>query len=336
MQGMIKPISKASASLALAGALAFSVCGSAMAADWDFATTWPDGNFHTKNARVFAEEVAKVTEGRVNITVHSGGSLGFKGPEMLAVIRDGLVPIGDVYISQQVGEEPILGIESIPYLVGSYDELKELHAYFRPIVEDIAAEYNQKVLYMVPWPAPGIYTKVEAATLDDLQGIKIRTYNKTTTQLFNAIGMTSVQLPWGEVVPSLAAGTIDGVTTSASSGVDGKFWEFLQYFYPTGHVWSSDAITVNLDAWNDLSPEDQAAIEQLAMDLEPQFWEVSRSEDAEKLKILNDNGLATGEVTAEMLEAMRTATADQITTFLEATPEAKPVLDEFFAATGRK
>lgn len=317
------------ASLALAGALAIS--SSAFAADWDFATAWPDGNFHTKNARTFAEAVGEATDGRVSITVHSGGSLGFKGPEMLGAVRDGLVPIGDVYISQQVGEEPILGIESIPYLVTSYEELKVLHKHFRPVVEEVAARHNQKVLYMVPWPAPGIYAKVEAKTLEDLQGIKIRTYNKTTTELFNAIGMTAVQLPWGEVVPSLAAGTIDGVTTSASSGVDGKFWEFLQYFYPTGHVWSSDAITVNLDAWNDLSEEDRAAIEAVAADLEPEFWNVSKSEDQEKLRILNENGLKTGTVTDEMLSAMKEATADQLQSFLEATPDAKPVIDAFKA-----
>ena len=333
MTGLMK---SAGRSLVTAAAFAFVASAPALAADWDMPVAWPDGNFHTKNARVFAEEVAKVTEGRVTITVHAGGSLGFKGPEMLSVVRDGLAPIGDVYLSQQVGEEPILGIESIPYLVSSYEELRKLHEHFRPVVEEVAAEYNQKVLYMVPWPAPGIYTKVKATKLEDLSGVKIRTYNKTTTELFNAIGMTAVQLPWGEVVPSLAAGTIDGVTTSASSGVDGKFWEFLKYFYPTGHVWSSDAITVNLDAWSDLSEADRASIEKLAMELEPTFWEVSRSEDAEKLKILNDNGLQTGVVTDEMLSAMREATADQVSSFLEATPEAKPTLDAFFAAMGRK
>ena len=177
----------------------------ALAANWDMPLPWPDGNFHTKNARTFAEEVSKATDGRVKITVHSGGSLGFKGPEMLAVIRDGLAPIGDVYLSQQVGEEPVLGIESIPYLVSGYEELRKLHEFFRPVVDKVAAKNNQKVLYMVPWPAPGIFAKVEAKDLKDLAGIKIRTYNKTTTELFNAIGMTSVQLPWGEVVPSLGS-----------------------------------------------------------------------------------------------------------------------------------
>ncbi len=118
---------------------------------------------------------------------------------------------------------------------------------------------NQKFLYIVPWPRQYVYTKVDAKSVADLGGIKIRTYNKTTTGMFNRIGMTSVQLPWGEVVPSLAAGTIDAVTTSASSGVDGKFWEFLKYMYPTSHVWSSNVLSVNLDAWNKLSAKNQAA-----------------------------------------------------------------------------
>ena len=60
---------------------------------WDMPIVWPDGNFHVQNARVFAEEVNKATGGEVTINIHPGGSLGFKGPEMLTVMRDGLVPI---------------------------------------------------------------------------------------------------------------------------------------------------------------------------------------------------------------------------------------------------
>ena len=159
---------------------------------------------------------------------------------MLTAVRDGLVPIGDVLLNQQVGERKILGLEAQPYLIEDFDQLAIFHKHFRPVVEKVAAEFNQKVLYMVPWPRQYVYTKVEAKSAADLAGIKIRTYNNTTTEMFNRIGMTSVQLPWGEVVPSLAAGTIDAVTTSASSGVDGKFWEFLEYMYPTSHVWSSN------------------------------------------------------------------------------------------------
>ena len=88
-------------------------------------------------------------------------------------------------------------------------------------------------------------TAAQRPLLAELAGIEIRTDNDTTTEMLNRIGMTSVQLPWGEVVPSLAAGTIDAVTTSASSGVHGKFWEFLTHMHPTCHVWSSNMVSVS-------------------------------------------------------------------------------------------
>ena len=304
------------------------------AAEWDLPLAWPDGNFHVENAKVFAAEVNKATEGRVTIHIHPGGSLGYKGPEMLTAVRDGLIPIGDILLNQQVGEAPIVGIEAQPYVVSGFDQLRMLHTHFRPVLGEVATSFNQQVLYLVPWPRQYVYTKVPIGKLDDLKGIKIRTYDKTTTALFNAIGMTAVQLPWGEVVPSLAAGTIDAVTTSASSGVDGKFWEFLKYMYPTSHVWGSNMVNVNLDAWAELDEKDRAAIVETAQRLEPRFWDVSRMEDEAKAKILNDNGVAMGEVTAEMLSGMQEATRPMVAKFIEDNPQAKAVFDAFRADMG--
>ena len=82
------------------------------ATNLDLATVWPDGNFHTTNAKKFAEEVGKATGGEIKITVQAGGSLGFKGPEQLRAVRDGLVPLADILNIQQIGDEPMLGTES--------------------------------------------------------------------------------------------------------------------------------------------------------------------------------------------------------------------------------
>lgn len=307
---------------AAATTMALSLSAPALAATtWDLPLAWPDGNFHVENAKRFAAEVNQATGGEVTINIHPGGSLGFKGPEMLTAVRDGLVPIGDVLLIQQVGEAPLMGLEAQPYLVGGFDDLETLHKHLMPALSDVAKDFNQKILYIVPWPRQYVYTKVPVKSIDDLKGIKIRTYNKSTTEMFNRVGMTSVQLPWGEVVPSLAAGTIDAVTTSASSGVDGKFWEFLKYMYPTSHVWSSNIVTVNLDAWNGLKPEHRDAIEGLAKKLQPEFWAVSRQEDEVKSKTLTDNGVIMGEVTDELRQSMQELTAPMVGEFTSAVGE---------------
>ena len=79
-----------------AATLAMPAIGRAQGLKLDLSTVWPDGNFHTKNCKRFAEEVAKATGGAVQIVVHSGGSLGYKGPEHLNAVRDGLVPMADI------------------------------------------------------------------------------------------------------------------------------------------------------------------------------------------------------------------------------------------------
>ncbi len=78
----------------------------------------PDGNFMVQNARAYAEAVDKATGGGVVINLRPGGSLGFKGPEQMRAVRDGLVPMADVLTSQQIGDEPMFGTEGIPFLVG--------------------------------------------------------------------------------------------------------------------------------------------------------------------------------------------------------------------------
>lgn len=294
----------------------------ALAENWDLPLAWPADNFISQAAAEFASEVTNATEGRIDITTHPGGSLGFKGPEMLGTVRDGIVPIGDMLLSQQIGDEPLLGLPGLPFLFGSYDELEKFDAYFRSDLEAIMAAHNQKVLYTMPWPAPQAWVKTDITDVGSMSGIKIRTYDKTSTQVYDAAGMTAVQLPWGEVIPSLAAGTIDGVVTSSSSAIDGSFWEFLTTGYPMAHSWNLNAVTVNLDAWNGLSAEDQAAIVAIAERMQPEFWDTSRAEDAKNMEVLAGHGIA-GKPVPEAVRA-------------EIMVRAEPVREEALAAMGDK
>ena len=73
--------------------------------------------------------------------------------------------------------------------------------------------------------------------------------------------------------------------------MDGKFREFIDAIYPTNHTWGSNAVTINLVSWNKLSETDQAAIEKVAVDLEPQFWEVLRQGDVDSIETMTENDM---------------------------------------------
>lgn len=300
----------------------------------DLSDVLPDGNFMVENAKVFADAVAEATDGEVVITVHPAGSLGFKGPDQLGAVRDGLVDMADINISQQVGLNPMFGAEGVPFLVSSMDELREYHVFLRPEFEALAEQSNQKILYMVPSPAQYVYLKVEVDEIEDFRGIPVRGADKNTVDIITAIGMDGVVMPWGELLPALASGRVDGVATSATSGVDGKFWEFLDYIYPTNHTWGSNAVTINLDVWNSLSEEDRTAIEQVASELEPQFWDVSRQGDLDSIATMTENGMTL----MELSDALKAEIAERAVTvqeeFFERVPQALPVVEAYRAAAG--
>ena len=191
------------------GAIALGAASLAQAqTKLDLSTVWPDSNFHTANVKRYAEEVAKATGGQVQITVHAGGSLGFKGPEHLRAVRDGLVPMADVLNNQQIGDEPLFGLESLPFLIGNQDDMRALQKHTRPIYDQVAARNNQKILYIVPWPTQYLHMKAKADTLDGLKGIKVRVPDRNAADMLNAAGMAGILIPWGETIPALASGAV--------------------------------------------------------------------------------------------------------------------------------
>lgn len=303
----------------------------------NLADVLPDGNFMVQNAKRFADEVAKQTNGEVIINIRAGGSLGFKGPEQMRAVRDGMVPMADILLSQQIGDEPLFGIEGVPFLVSSQADLKALHKFVRPEFEKIAEKkYNQKILYMVPSPGQYLFLKTKTDKVDGLKGIKIRGADKMTVDTVTSIGMSGVLIPFGELIPALASGRVDGVATSATTGVDAKFWEFMKYVYPTNHTWSTNMVNINLDSWKKIPAQHQKTIEAIADKLEPEFWAVSANADVESLKKLNANGMEVVQVNAAMVTDMRKKATPLLDEYLKRAPAAEPFINQYLTATGRK
>jgi TRAP-type C4-dicarboxylate transport system substrate-binding protein len=298
-------------------------------------TVWPDSNFHTVNVKRFAEEVKKATSGAVEIDVKSGGQLGFKGPEHLRTVRDGLVPMADVLNIQQIGDEPMLGIEGIPFISNSADELKILHKHIRPEYEKILQKNNQLGLYMVPWPTQYLHLKVKCENLDQLKGIKIRVPDKNAQEMCAAIGMAPALIPWGETIAALSSGAVAGVSTSAVSGVDGKFWEFLKFYHQTNHAWSCQIVTINNDAWKKIPANHQKTISDLGKKLEPEFWASSIKADVDSQKRLNEGGMQLVVPNKQFVDDLQKRTAPMIADFIKRVPASEKPIKAYLAEMKR-
>ncbi|MFV0491343.1 MAG: TRAP transporter substrate-binding protein [Pseudorhodobacter sp.] len=301
----------------------------------NLADVLPDSNFMVTAEKKFAEKIAELTEGRVQITVLAGGALGFKGPELLTAVRDGLVPMANMPGVQQNGEDRIFDTEGLPFLVNNQEELAMLHKYLRPAFDEVAAEYNQKFLYLVPTPSQYLYTNVETDTLAGLANLKARAGDKSGVDVLNALGLAGIFMPWGEVIPALASKRVDAVLTSATSAVDGRFWEFMKYVYLVNGTGLSHIVTINLDAWNRIAPEDQAKIEALATELQPEFWALSAAQGTDALKVLEENGMQVVNYPPEMRNEMLERTRPLLDEKLADMPGSQPIVADYLKEVGR-
>jgi TRAP-type C4-dicarboxylate transport system substrate-binding protein len=323
---------------ALAGGAAVIGGGQARAqapVRWDVSIPWSPAEFHTRNAQRFAEEVRGATNGAVQMMVHAGGSLGVRANETVRAVGDGVVPMAEFAGFQNVGELPMLGIESIPFLVSNYDELQVLHSLVRENWQRELERRSQLVLYVVPWPQQLFYFKRPITSAADMRGVRMRVYDRVTSDMVTRLGMVPQQLTNPDIVPALASGRVDAVMTSATTAAAQRYWEFLRHAYNTNHLWASNLMVVNLDAWRRLPAATRETIQGVARRLEPEFWNVSRAEHTTRAAELTANGMTVEDPPPALVQALRQATATMADEFIRANPAAGPIIAEFRRRVGR-
>lgn len=244
--------------------------------------------------------------------------------------------MADVLGSQQVGEEPLFKLENLPFLISSQDDLQALHKFWRPEIDKIASErFNQKFLTAMPSPINCIYLNIKTDDIEEFRNVRVRGAAQIDVEIFDHIGFAGIQIPWGELIPALASGRVDGVGTSPTSAVDGKFWEFMKYIYPTNHVWASNFISINLDTWNGLSAGSRETMEALAAEYQPQFWAASKNLGENAFATLQSNGMELIDMSDAMRQAMRERTQPLIDAYIADVPAAGPIIEAYLKEVGR-
>ena len=297
--------------------------------EWDLPTVWDPNNYQSVCLRIFADELYERTNGQIKINIHYSGALGYTDPQLLGVVRDGIVPIVDALKNAQTGEEKFFGITALPFLAPGVVELRTLQFFTRPVEDKLLTKHNQKCLYQVPWPSRNVYSKKKIETLEDLKGFKLRVVSKEDSDLFTKLGATPIQMPWGEVVTSLATGVIDGVATSSASGVDGKFWEFLKYCSRWNWHSSEDMVNINLDVWNSLPIELKNIIETTARELEPKFTIIALEDCRNAEKVLIEYGMEVSDPSPEFFKECREVSRSIWEEYMREIPEAKEVIENY-------
>src|SRR6476661_3275187 len=191
---------------------------------WNLPAAYPADNPHSVNLFAFAKDVTDATAGKLQITVHPAASL-FKAPEIKRAVATGQAQVGEVLISLHENEDPLFGIDVIPFLATSYPAAKKLWLASKPAIEKRLAAQGLMLLFAVPWGPQGIYAKKDLNTVEDMKGLKWRAYNVGTSRIAELVGAQPVTIQAAELPQALATGVVNAFMTSGSTGYDSKAWE---------------------------------------------------------------------------------------------------------------
>ncbi len=316
-------------SLALAAAGLVAAGGAAAQAKWDLATAYPATNFHTENINQFAADIDKASGGKLKITVHANASL-FKAPEIKRAVQGGQAQAGEVLLVNFQNEWQVFGADGLPFLADSYAEAMKLYRAQKPLLEKKLAEQGMMLLYSVPWPPQGIYSKKPLATAADLKGIKWRAYSPATARIGELVGAQPVTVQAAEVSQAFATGVVESMMSSGSTGWDAKLHEHVKYWYDTQAWLPKNAIIVNKGAFDALDAATKAAVQKAAADAETRGWAASQKANGETLDKLKAGGMQILPPSAALKADMKKVGDTMLKEWLDkAGPEGKQLVDAF-------
>ena len=301
----------------------------ATAQSWDMPTPYGDSTFHTQNIIQFAADVASATDGALDITVHSAGSL-IPHAEIKSAVRSRQVPIGEFFLSRLSNEDLAYGIDSQPFVATSYDDAQALWDAQKPIVTALLAEQGLMPLFSVPWPAQGLYTNGEISSVDDLNGLRFRAYNAALEEFATLAGAAPVQVEASDIPQAFSTGQVEAMITSPSTGVNSTAWDFVTHYSPINAWVPKNIVVVNKSVFDGLSEEVQAAVLDAAATAETRGWEMSAAEADAKTAELAANGITVYEPSATLVEGLQGIGAQMLSNWeANASDEALSIVTEF-------
>jgi hypothetical protein len=260
--------------LAAFAAAALSASPALAQTKWNLPAAYPANNPHSENLVLFAKDVSAATGGKLDITVHPAASL-FKAPDIKRAVQTGQAQMGEVLMSLHENEDPIYGIDVVPFLAASYPEAMKLWQVSKPAVEKKLASQGMVLLFAVPWAPQGIFANKEINSVADMKGLKWRSYNVGTAKIGELVGAQSVTVQAAELAQALATGVVNSFITSAATGYDSKSWESVKYFYDTKAWLPRNAVLVGQRAWAALDRATQEAVLRSAAEAETRGWALS-------------------------------------------------------------
>lgn len=220
-----------------------------------------------KGAVAFSEQLAKVSGGELTVKLFPSSQLGaFKA--MVAQTQAGeldMVMTGYPDMSYVIPELKLIGA---PYVVSSYDHLREIVAGpFGQKMDKAFMEKGIKVLDVWYYGTRHTTSNKAINSMADLAGLRMRTPNVPFLIAYaKNVGASPAPVAFAEVYLALQTNQVDAQENPLPTIEAMKFYEVQSHIALTGHFVASAAIQISTKTWDGLSEQEKSWIQQAVLD----------------------------------------------------------------------
>jgi TRAP-type mannitol/chloroaromatic compound transport system substrate-binding protein len=294
-QPVLKPLVASLAAAALVAGLAGPAAAQAPAArNLKMQSTWPASLTLQDNFRFFAERVDKLTGGQLKIETLAAGQV-VPPFEILDATSKKVIDGGHGVSYYWVGKNKAATLfSSTPAGPFGMDTMDFMGWMYEGGGLDMYWEFYQKEikLNLVAFPilpaGPQAFGwfKRPIKNLADFKGMKCR-QTGIVAEIFQKMGMQTVNMPGGEIVPSAQRGVIDcaewvGGVEDLRLGLP-QVWKF--HYTPGMHEPSVvGELIINSEVWASLPPQNQEAIRSATSETFLRWWVKWQKQNADAIE----------------------------------------------------
>jgi TRAP-type transport system periplasmic protein len=269
---------------------------------WAAATEYPAGAMPAEGLARFAEAARPLP-----VTPRFDAPEGVRSAAMPRAVAEGRFAVGDAFAGALGGLDPVFLLSSLPFVATSAAEARRLLEAARPAYAEALAKQGVTLLYATPWPPTGLWSRRPVAGLDDMKGLRVRSYDAAGTATLRRLGAEAEQLSFQDVAARLSAGTLDAVLSSGDGGAGRRLWEHLPHFTEIGYAMPVSLTFAQPTRLAALAPDARAALEAAARRTEEGLWTLLGTREAANQARMRQNGVTIAAPSPALAEALRAA-----------------------------
>ena len=268
-------------------------------------TLAPKNSLYHRQLMALGEAWRTAQGGHGKYLVYPDGSQGGE-TDMVRRMRIGQLQGGLLSVVGLREIEPsIAALQNMPMMFKSWDEVDYVREKMRPAMEK---KFLEKGFVVLAWGDAGwvrFFSKEPAFAPNDFKKMKFFAWGAEADQqeIMKSLGYTPVPLETADILPAIQTGMINAVPSTPYFALATQIYTTANNMLDMNWAPVVGALIITKKAWDELSPDGQAAVRDAGAKVGVQLRAKARQEVDEAVDAMKKRGLTVNKPNAEQMKA---------------------------------